>query len=182
MPSSYIKKIKQTLTGDIIYPVSKTQAIYLPDNVTTLNSLLGDSDISSIGNGTITGALSFLSSAKLTIPTLNSFSGDISAGNSGWTENRNIATVDKTGFAIGVYYISFPFNATGRRAAQLTQGTSNISMSYATGMAVTQSDPTRFIVPFMMNVTQGQTLGLRVWQNSGGELTVNYMLRFFVIS
>lgn len=59
-----IKKLKQNGTNNIICPESKTSAIYMLDNETTLDNYLGtitgtigNTDISSIGNGTITGAI-----------------------------------------------------------------------------------------------------------------------------
>ena len=59
-----IKKLKQNGTNNIICPESKTSAIYMSDNETTLDNYLGtitgtigNTDISSIGNGTITGAI-----------------------------------------------------------------------------------------------------------------------------
>ena len=57
MPNAYIKKIKQKSTGDIIYPESKTGAIYMPDNITTLDGYLGNTDISGSGKSTISGII-----------------------------------------------------------------------------------------------------------------------------
>ena len=62
--TSEIKKLKQGNT--IIYPTSKTSAIYMPDNTTldgyldNISDSIGNTDISEIGGGTITGALSSL--------------------------------------------------------------------------------------------------------------------------
>lgn len=57
MPNAYIKKIKQKSTGYIIYPESKTGAIYMPDNITTLDGYLGNTDISGSGKTTISGII-----------------------------------------------------------------------------------------------------------------------------
>ena len=57
-----IKTIKNHLTDDTIYPVTKANAVYLSDEVTTVEGLLGDTSITSIGDGTITGAISALNS------------------------------------------------------------------------------------------------------------------------
>lgn len=55
-----IKTIKNHLTDDTIYPVTKASAVYLSDDVTTVEGLLGDTSIASIGDGTITGAINEL--------------------------------------------------------------------------------------------------------------------------
>ena len=60
MPDAYTKKIKEKVSGNIVYPETKTSAVYLGNNITTLDTLLGDTSISSIGDGTITGAISSL--------------------------------------------------------------------------------------------------------------------------
>ena len=57
-----IKTIKNHLTDDTIYPITKANAVYLSDEVTTVEGLLGDTSIASIGDGTITGAISALDS------------------------------------------------------------------------------------------------------------------------
>ena len=55
-----VKTIKDRLTHDTIYPITKADAVYLSDNVTTVEGFLGDTSIASIGDGTITGAISAL--------------------------------------------------------------------------------------------------------------------------
>lgn len=56
-----VKTIKDRLTHDTIYPITKADAVYLSDNETTIEGALGNlSTISSIGDGTIAGAISSL--------------------------------------------------------------------------------------------------------------------------
>ena len=56
-----VKTIKDRNTNDTIYPITKADAVYLSDNETTVEGALGDlSTISSIGDGTIAGAISTL--------------------------------------------------------------------------------------------------------------------------
>ncbi len=56
-----VKTIKDRNTHDTIYPITKADAVYLNDNETTVEGALGDlSTISSIGDGTIAGAISSL--------------------------------------------------------------------------------------------------------------------------
>lgn len=65
-----IKTIKSHLTDDTIYPITKANAVYLANStaqtvdghLTSLETLVGNTNISSIGNGTITGAISTLNS------------------------------------------------------------------------------------------------------------------------
>lgn len=56
-----VKTIKDRNTHNTIYPITKADAVYLSDNETTVEGALGDlSTISSIGDGTIAGAISSL--------------------------------------------------------------------------------------------------------------------------
>lgn len=48
-----IKKLKQKNTDNIILPETKTSAVYMPDNITTLDRYLGNTDISTSGKSTI---------------------------------------------------------------------------------------------------------------------------------
>lgn len=58
-----VKTIKDRNTDDTIYPITKADAVYLSDNETTVEGALGDlSTISSIGDGTIAGAINALNS------------------------------------------------------------------------------------------------------------------------
>ena len=58
--STVVKTIKNYLTDDTIYPITKASAVYMEGSTNTVEGLLGNTDISSIENGTITGAISKL--------------------------------------------------------------------------------------------------------------------------
>lgn len=57
-----IKTIKNHLTDDTIYPITTANAVFLANStVDTVEGILGNTDISSFGDGTITGILNRLS-------------------------------------------------------------------------------------------------------------------------
>lgn len=61
-----IKTIKNHLTDDTIYPITTANAVFLANStVDTVEGVLGNTDISSIGDGTITGAIDALNDSKV---------------------------------------------------------------------------------------------------------------------
>lgn len=57
-----VKTIKEFTTGNSIYPVTKADAVYMANSTKTVQGVLGDTDISGIGDGTLTSAVSVLNS------------------------------------------------------------------------------------------------------------------------
>lgn len=106
----------------------------------------------------------------------------LSAATSSWATHNPLWTSGSAGIAIGYVVASFPFNATGRRAAQiLVDGTAQADL-YPSSNAVSQVDPTKHIIPFVYEVENGTKIGIRVWQNSGSTLSVSLYIRLVVIT
>lgn len=113
--STLIKTIKSHLTDDTIYPITKADAVYLNDNVTTVEGLLGNTSIASIGDGTITGAISTLNTSveKMFIPLYAGYQslGTKSGTNTNFTSVLDIGQVilqpgTYLGFVAGPLYTS----------------------------------------------------------------------------
>lgn len=94
-----VKTIKDRLTNDTIYPITKADAVYLSDNETTVEGALGDlSTISSIGDGTIAGAISTLNNNLNFIQKTYTYSYTIAANNTFVITGKNFNVSSPIGY------------------------------------------------------------------------------------
>ena len=148
-------------------------------NIRFLYKLLGTTDISSIGNGTVTGGLSSLNDSLNAIGNIASSTAQTLTVASGRWITFDTLTVIKTGKYIVTGDIDFSTNANGIRILLIdtTEGQNN----NATNSVVTEGRGT-LSKTRIVTLNAGDKLYLRAYQTSGGTITCSGLIRAIYIT
>lgn len=148
-------------------------------NIRWLYKLIGTTDISSIGNGTITGGLSSLNDSLNAIGNIASSTAQTLTVASGRWITFDTLTVIKTGKYIVTGDIDFSTNANGIRILLIdtTEGQNN----NATNSVVTEGRGT-LSKTRIVTLNAGDKLYLRAYQTSGGTITCSGLIRAIYIT
>lgn len=97
----------------------------------------------------------------------------------------NIWTAPHWGVFVGFIEVNFTANSSGRRVATVIHYEASSGNTVTTNIrmicAPSPTQQTIFTMPLVLNLHTGDSIGLRVYQNSGGSLTVSGVIRGFII-